>query len=937
MPEIAQEKNAQIKEITDKLEQGIQNLFEGERFKEYLNVMSKFHNYSYKNTMLIAMQNLTASRVAGFNSWKNKFGRTVTKGEKGIQILAPAPFKVEREQEKLDNDTGLPMLDRNGNPIIETVEVTIPYFKVVNVFDVSQTYGKELPTLGADELSGGVKDFDRFFEALKTISPVPIEFEKIEDGGKGYYHHEKKLIAINEDMSEVQTAKTTIHEIAHAKLHDRDLVKSELAEPKDKRTMEVEAEAVAYTVCQHYGIDTSDYSFAYIAEWGSGKDMTELKCSLETIRATSSEIINKIDEQMRDFDKDLAKAQEAVMPSPETPEKPDKSSIIGNTPYKNIADKEYFKVDSGLTDKIVAALEAKVVKFSGKISDNNKTIFTLDKADTAVFREVEKSIKAQSKSAQQSAPVPTTEKPDKSNIIGNVAYKDIAEKKYFKIDNNTANKIAAGLEVLGVKYSGRVNADTTTFTVSAVDVSKFREAEKAANAHQIPPVQQTATKPEQPAQLQSQPQSNNIIGNVKYSDIAEKKYMKMDTVIAVKVADELEKQGVKFSGRIGGDKTTLTVNSADVDKCKAIAKEVRTAEAELKVADKMPENANLDCSFSILQLKDTPENRAIRFEPFQVLQDKGIELNSAHYHLIYSELLTATAAQNPQLLEEIFARFNTQLPDDFKGHSLSVSDVIVVTNGDDIKAHYCDRAGFKELPPDFIITETVQEIAPKEYPPVYLETLRHAVEVGGDKMLFHDSHKLNCDCAEAIDKAISTHNTPAGHPGGAYYDLDTALKEVTEKYGVERVTAVTAHTVNKHDWDGRLSDQNKDWAKTVDTPKVDYIPLKTHLAVFDGFVNQVREACFEQEREPNHRADSPTLSELKNSVDKGESISLMDLASAVKSEKAEKSAPVQSDKPPVKRPKVSIKAAIESDKAEKKAAAEKSTPTPKKEKGEAEL
>lgn len=235
-----------VKEITDKLESGIKELFEGEKFKEYLDTMSKFHNYSFNNTMLIAMQKPDATLVAGFNSWKNKFERNVNKGEKGIQIFAPAPYKIKKEQTKLDPDTDLPVLGKDGKPIKEEVEVTIPAFKVVSVFDVSQTSGKELPTLGADELNGNVKDYEKFFNAVREASPVPIKFAEIDGTAKGFYHHEDKAITIKENMSEVQTIKTAIHEIAHAKLHDRDLKKSDIDKPKDRSTEEVEAESIAF-------------------------------------------------------------------------------------------------------------------------------------------------------------------------------------------------------------------------------------------------------------------------------------------------------------------------------------------------------------------------------------------------------------------------------------------------------------------------------------------------------------------------------------------------------------------------------------------------------------------------------------------------------------------------------------------------------------------
>ena len=354
---MAESKSAQqVREITDKLEQGIKELFESERFKEYLRTMSKFYNYSFNNTLLIAMQKPEATYVAGYTSWQRNFDRQVMKGEKGIKILAPAPYKAKEEREKIDPSTQKPVLDADGKPVTETVEVMRPAFKVVSVFDISQTDGKELPDIIVDELSGSVENYAAFFEALKQESPASIAFEDIPGGAKGYFSPVENRIAIQEGMSEIQTIKTAIHEIAHAKLHSidrpepeptwkivmisdggtkRDFLSgfaseteaNEAAERegwrfvdenrfewrleveedtsaaqdmrKDRHTKEVEAESVAYTVCQRYSIETSDYSFGYIAGWSSGKETKELKGSLETIRKAAAEMIDSIDAKLK--------------------------------------------------------------------------------------------------------------------------------------------------------------------------------------------------------------------------------------------------------------------------------------------------------------------------------------------------------------------------------------------------------------------------------------------------------------------------------------------------------------------------------------------------------------------------------------------------------------------------------------------------------------
>ena len=312
-----------LKEITDRLEQGITELFDSERYKEYLKVMSKFHNYSFRNTVLIAMQKPDASLLAGFSAWKNNFERNVMRGQKGIKIIAPSPYKIKQEMQKIDPHTQKPIIGKDGKPVTEEKEVTIPAYKVVSVFDVSQTEGKELPDIAVDELTGDVDRYKDFFAALEKTSPVPIAFENIEGGSHGYYHLEDKRIAINEGMSELQTLKTAIHEIAHAKLHDIDLnaPKDEQQPHVDRRTREVEAESVAYTVCQHYGLDTSDYSFGYVAGWSSGRELSELKSSLETIRSAAAEIINSIDENLAELQKAQDKEQTAGQEQPTREEK----------------------------------------------------------------------------------------------------------------------------------------------------------------------------------------------------------------------------------------------------------------------------------------------------------------------------------------------------------------------------------------------------------------------------------------------------------------------------------------------------------------------------------------------------------------------------------------------------------------------------------------
>ena len=324
-----------MKEITDRLETGIQELFESERYKAYLTSMAKFHSYSFNNTLLIAMQG--GQLVAGYNKWRDDFHRNVKRGEKGIKILAPAPYKVKKEVPKLD-EQGKPVMDKDGKPLTEVQETQVPAFKIVSVFDVSQTEGEPLPPLGVEELTGDVERYQDFFKALEQTSPVPMAFEDIPGGSHGYYHLTEKRIAIQENMSELQTLKTAIHEIAHAKLHaiDPDAPAAEQQNRPDSRTREVQAESVAYAVCQHYGLDTSDYSFGYVAGWSSGRELSELKASLETIRKAANELITDIDGHLAQLqqEREAQQEQQPVMDgtAPEVEAQPATETITPQEP-----------------------------------------------------------------------------------------------------------------------------------------------------------------------------------------------------------------------------------------------------------------------------------------------------------------------------------------------------------------------------------------------------------------------------------------------------------------------------------------------------------------------------------------------------------------------------------------------------------------------------
>ena len=333
----AKTQKERLNEITEKLEQGIKGVFNSENYKNYLSVMSKFHHYSFRNSILIMLQQPNASCVAGYDAWQRKFNRHVVRNAKGIKIIAPSPYKKEIDKPVFNSYTGLPAVDKDGEVLTKKVTVTVPAYKVTTVFDVSQTQGEPLPTLGVDELRGDVGNYNNFMTALEKISPVPIEFGNIEGSAKGYFNPTEQRIAVREGMSELQTMKTVIHEIAHSKLHNITPIEANDIPPeerKDSHTKEVEAESVAYTVCQHFGIDTSEYSFGYLAGWSSNKELPELCNSLTTIQKTANEIISGVEREFREQTREQTQDKAAEYPEkqPAAEKAPVSKAAVKNEP-----------------------------------------------------------------------------------------------------------------------------------------------------------------------------------------------------------------------------------------------------------------------------------------------------------------------------------------------------------------------------------------------------------------------------------------------------------------------------------------------------------------------------------------------------------------------------------------------------------------------------
>ena len=655
-----------LKEITDRLEQGITELFDSERYKEYLRVMSKFHNYSFNNTLLIAMQKPDASLIAGFTAWKNQFQRNVKKGEKGIKIIAPSPFKIKQETEKIDPQTQKPVIGRDGKPVTEEKEITIPAYKVVSVFDVSQTEGKELPDIAVDALTGDVEQYSDFFAALEKTSPVPIGFEKIEGGAHGYYHLEDKRIALDEGMSELQTLKTAIHEIAHAKLHDIDLnaPKDEQQPRVDRRTREVEAESVAYTVCQHYGLDTSDYSFGYVAGWSSGRELAELKSSLETIRSAAADIINSIDGHIAELQKqheaekvapDLAAAQEqqSEKAAPPLTDLQKKAAAIAEK-YEALSTQEKIGVIAqafgGTAGRIETSPCTGKWRGTSDISirfDNSASLFLgnrpTPKAKTAaVQRELVNDTLLRYNpeivsATKEAALASLMEREAKDNAIAaqkglkpytllNVEFNDGADGQssgymgWYYVTLAVDGKICSHIET-GLNYDiadGKVSAEPTREKYFAAGALKDSEVDYVFN-------------------------------NVGFSSAS--------GLYALPVSDAVLQRAEK-----------------------TLAERTQAQEPDRD-------------SFSIYQLKRGDETRDLRFEPYDRLTATGHTVDPANYDLIYSAPLAPGTS-----LEDIFTRFNIDHPKDFKGHSLSVSDVVVLHQNGQDTAHYVDSIGYRQTP-----------------------------------------------------------------------------------------------------------------------------------------------------------------------------------------------------------------------------------------------
>ena len=693
-----------VKEITDKLEEGLKELFESEKYKTYLSTMSKFHNYSFNNTLLITMQKPEATLVAGYQAWQKNFERHVNKGEKAIRILAPAPYKIKEERDKLDPVTGEMMFDENGMPQKEQVEVTIPAFRAVSVFDVSQTDGKPIPELEAQELLSTVEGYEDFVQALMNVAPVPIGFEDIPGDSKGYFHTEEKRIAVQENMSESQTLKTMVHEVAHSMLHNKEINRDDLIEEpaKDRNTKEVEAESVAYTVCQHFGIDTSDYSFGYIAGWSSGKDMKELKSSLDTIRKTASELITGIEGALRELQLNREMEQEQSKECILLIQNEDLTefslvNVRGMDTQELVAALTNMNEDDKLS--IQAYLESKGA-WTTELGNEKSREFEEYHLDVRYNLDTDEIIDVKAKIAEQI---------DSNRSVMEQAEQLInqleAEKNIFTSDERN----------LIVNYAYKID-----------DMDKTRElAEKLA--YQIEYAQQDVGLTIIDAQAEIDALPDPMIGLYEMREYGYT-WNEMLPLTQEKALELFDHDLPVYLLHNDGSETTVE-DRKQITEHEGIfgiekgdwenERKLRSMQAGLSDNEINKEVKLLYGSsdkYGIYQLKHNPELVHLRFESTESLKRMGITkdnfdaIKPENYELIYvGELSELQEQTEGEMLEAIYEKFNIDHPEDYRGHSLSVSDIVVLHQNGKNSAHFVDSFGFTGLS-DFIQTlEGVKE------------------------------------------------------------------------------------------------------------------------------------------------------------------------------------------------------------------------------------
>ncbi|MBE5037219.1 DUF4316 domain-containing protein [Subdoligranulum sp. DSM 109015] len=749
-----------LQQITAGIEQGIKELFESEKYMRYLSVMSRFHRYSVNNTMLIYMQKPDATLVAGYNKWKNQFERHVKRGEHGITIIAPTPFKKKIEEQKLDPDTKAPILDAEGKAVMEEREVEIPMFRPVKVFDVSQTDGKPLPEL-ASTLSGNVQNYEAFMEALRRSAPVPLSVEPMAANMDGYFSPDRQRIAIRAGMSEVQTVSAAVHEIAHSKLHNyakaqEEAVRAGDKEPpkkKDRNTEEVEAESISYAVCQYYGIQTGENSFGYIANWSQGKELPELRASLETINKTAGELINDIDRHYKVICKergiDLTAAPEPQLdPIEQLAADIDQFSFDYDTyEYRDQVDNREDALRE-LTATLRSGDASGVRDWLQEFADENepgeavtKAAELLDRLDQLVPEPAPNLVKMADEAramgvdtawnSDKEFPVsfdtektqPSAEAQEALLLVDDATYLhvqscdtgwdytlyDAATMKQLdggQLDAPELSLSTAALKICEMRGMGGQSIRYAPLSmIETLQEAAIQQMQAAAQAA-VPEVTQLPDAPEQA--LDEYPMPDPALTQ---DDLEKCGYLDSDLLpLSKERAYELMAQDLTVYMVQQGENPAMAFDTADLDAHDGIFAVTReewedSPSFDAQVMDRMDHqqereqaflNHKGDC-YAIYQVKHTDELRDIRYEGLEWVKSIGQTVQRDNYDLVYTAPLTPGDLKG-SVLDNLEYRFNNEHPADYRHPSMSVSDIVAIKQDGKVSCHYCDSFGFQQIP-----------------------------------------------------------------------------------------------------------------------------------------------------------------------------------------------------------------------------------------------
>lgn len=711
-----------LQQITAGIEQGIKELFESEKYMRYLSVMSRFHRYSVNNTMLIYMQKPDATLVAGYNKWKNQFERHVKKGEHGITIIAPTPFKKKIEEQKLDPDTKAPILDAEGKAVMEEREVEIPMFRPVKVFDVSQTDGKPLPEL-ASSLSGNVQNYEAFMEALRRSAPVPLSVEPMAANMDGYFSPDQQRIAIRAGMSEVQTVSAAVHEIAHSKLHNYAKAQEEAAragdkEPpkkKDRNTEEVEAESISYAVCQYYGIQTGENSFGYIANWSQGKELPELWASLETINKAAGELIADIDRHYKVICKergiDLAAQSEQTVPQQEAASEAEvpmqaparhayklHSNFERTSPADSTYIQEYTVADdlSLIPGEVLyAGTYDECVKLHNALQDGSMTAEQVKaQAQAEKLYELDGRLYLHVQPCDGGYDYTIYDK-------GTMRALDGGQLEAPELPLSTAALKICEMHDMGgqsIQYAPLSMIET----LQEAAVQQMQAAAQAA-------APETTMLPDAPEQhLDEYPMPDPTLTQ---DDLEKSGYLDGDLLpLSKERAYELMERDLTVYIVQQGENPAMAFDTTDLDAYDGIFAVTREEWEEspafdAQVKERMDhqqerEQAFLDHKgdcFAIYQVKHTDELRDIRYEGLEWLKSIGQTAQRDNYDLVYTAPLLPSDLKG-DTAEQLFYRFNNEHPADYRHPSMSVSDIVAIKRDGKVSCHYCDSFGFAEVP-----------------------------------------------------------------------------------------------------------------------------------------------------------------------------------------------------------------------------------------------